>query len=529
MPPVAPESSRPRWARPVRMVRWLTTAGMALAFGMLVLGALVLVDSRRDAWVQAEQAASNLVVALERDIARNIAMVDLSLQGVIAALQQPGLEEATPEIRHMALFDRAATAEYLGAVVVIDAQGNVTASSNALTTERMNVGDRDYFGVHREQPNAGLHVSHPFRSRLRNRDPTIAISRRLPSADGRFHGVAAAALRLAYFQDLFNRLDVGSKGSVSLLRTDGPLIARHPFADSDLGRNLSDAELFRRLVSAPSGQFVATARLDGVTRFFTFRRIGSLPLVISIGLSVEEIYAPWWRKAQAIGSILLVLCGAIALLALLFRREMLARIAAEGALTEAAEKLAVMAATDGLTGLANRRHFDLRLEEEWRRAVRNRAPLSLLLLDADFFKAYNDGYGHQEGDQVLMSIAACIRMTVRRPADAGARYGGEEFAVLLPETDAAGARKLAEMIRGAVEALGIPHAGSPMERVTVSVGWATASPQHGQPASLLVEEADRALYEAKRNGRNRVADARLANLAAPSGPPGPPGSLHVAA
>ena len=490
---------------PLLVIRGLTLAGIGLALGMAALGAIVLVDARRDAWQQASMASNNLASALERDIARNIATIDLSVQGVILALQRPGLAEASPEVRHMALFDRAANAEYLGALVVTDRTGHHTVTSSSGAAETPDLSDRDYFITHRDDPDAGLYLSRPFRSRMRGGDPTIAISRRINRPDGTFDGVAFASLRLAFFQDLFSRLDLGRGGAVSLLRTDGVLIAREPLQEEDLGRDLSRIELFRRMSAAPGGQFVSKAQMDGVERLYTFRRVGNLPLVTSLGLSVQDIYAPWWRKAWAMGSILVVLCASIVLLTLLFRREMLRRISAETALTEAAGRLAVMAATDGLTGLANRRQFDRRLEEEWRRAIRNGTPLSLLLLDADHFKAYNDSYGHQEGDQVLIAVARCIRDTVRRPADAGARYGGEEFAVLLPETDAEGARRVAELIRRGVEALDLPHVAHPLGRVTVSIGWASAYPQRDQPRVALVEEADRALYGAKRGGRNRIS------------------------
>ncbi len=480
---------------------------MSVAVGVLGLGALVLLDARADAWHQAEQASSNLTRALEGDIARNIHTYDLSLQGAVAALSQPGLDQATPEVRHMALFDRAGTAEYLGSVAVLDAEGTVVANSTSIVPERLNFADREYFRIHLEQPDAGLFISRPYRSRLRKGEPSIAVSRRLPGEGGRFGGVVAGALRLAYFQDLFSKLDLGLQGSVTLLRTDGTVIARHPFRDTDVGRDISNADTFRRVVAAPSGQFIGTAALDGVERLFTFRRVGDLPLILSVGVSTAEVYAAWWNKVRHLGSILLVLCGATVTLCLLFKRELLRRIEAERALTAAAERLSVMAATDGLTGLANRRQFDTTLNQEWRRASRNRTPISLLLLDADFFKAYNDRYGHQRGDEVLRGVAACIRTALLRPVDIGARYGGEEFAVLLPDTDAAGASTIAERIRCAVTDLEIPHAASPTEWATVSIGVSTAHPRHGQQAGLLVEEADRALYEAKRSGRNRVCVA----------------------
>ncbi len=176
------------------------------------------------------------------------------------------------------------------------------------------------------------------------------------------------------------------------------------------------------------------------------------------------------------------------------------------------QQLAVLATTDGLTGLANRRRLDEALTQEWRRAVREGTEVSLALIDVDRFKAFNDRYGHQAGDECLRGIAGALAGTVRRPADLAARYGGEELAALLPGTDACGAGDVAEAVRAAVEALAVPHEGSaPAMVVTVSIGLATAMPQaNSDPAvgvRALLEAADQALYEAKKAGRNRVVAA----------------------
>lgn len=492
----------------VRTLRWLTALSLGLALLLPALGAWVLLEARRDLWQGVARSASNLALALERDIGRNLAGIDLSLQGAVAALQQPGLSAAGPAVRHMALFDRAAMAEHTGALVVTDAEGRVLESSLELPPAAWQIQDRDALVALRERPGQGLHVSRPFRNPL-DGEAAIALSRRRAPAEGAFAGIVSVTLRLAYFQEVFGRLDLGRQGTVALLRADGPLIARHP-ALPGRARPPEDEggrELFQRVAAAPAGHFNAVSATDGVERLYAFRQVGNLPLVVSLGLSAEEIRAAWWHRAWPIGAILLALGAAIATLAWLFRREMLARIAAERQATEAADRLAVMATTDGLTGLSNRRQFDLRLVEEWRRAVRSGLPLSLLLLDTDHFKAFNDLYGSQEGDQALMSIAACLRLTVRRPADTLARYGGEEFAILLPETDARGAQTVAELIREAAEGLTMPHAGSPIGHATVSIGWACAVPRKGQAAAGLVEAADQALQQAKQQGRNRVVGA----------------------
>jgi diguanylate cyclase (GGDEF)-like protein/PAS domain S-box-containing protein len=169
------------------------------------------------------------------------------------------------------------------------------------------------------------------------------------------------------------------------------------------------------------------------------------------------------------------------------------------------QHLRKLSRTDALTGLPNRRRFKEFLETEWRRALRNPRPVSLLMIDIDFFKNYNDTYGHQAGDHCLTEVARVIEACCQRAADLAARYGGEEFAVILPETDLGRATDLADRIREAVQVLAIPHAASRVsDVVTVSVGAASIDPDPMLTVSLLVAMADRALYQAKAQGRNRV-------------------------
>ena len=170
------------------------------------------------------------------------------------------------------------------------------------------------------------------------------------------------------------------------------------------------------------------------------------------------------------------------------------------------DKLASLATTDGLTGLANRRAFDERLADEWARARRDGTQLSLLLIDVDHFKKFNDHYGHLAGDGCLRALGRILSAHAKRPADLAARYGGEEFAVLLPNTGPEGCAEVGEGIRQALHDLAMLHAQSPPSRlVTASVGGATSLPsQTTRTASTLVAAADRALYAAKDSGRDRL-------------------------
>lgn len=179
-------------------------------------------------------------------------------------------------------------------------------------------------------------------------------------------------------------------------------------------------------------------------------------------------------------------------------------------LNEANRELSRLSSLDGLTGIPNRRIFDDVLLREWRRAERRAAPLSVLLIDIDHFKEFNDHYGHQAGDDCLRRVAAALAASLRRPSDLAARYGGEEFGIVLAETDAQGAQSVARLALESVRALKIAHKGSRTEAVvTISIGVATAAPQRGDDAGwqTLLAAADAALYDAKHGGRNRVAVA----------------------
>ena len=186
-------------------------------------------------------------------------------------------------------------------------------------------------------------------------------------------------------------------------------------------------------------------------------------------------------------------------------RDISERVAAEGQLQDAYRSLQRLASTDPLTGLANRRAFDEALEREWRRARRERTPLALLMMDADFFKKYNDALGHPAGDEALRRIARCLQQVVQRPSDVPARYGGEEFVALLPFTEAPGARQVAQRIMDAVAALAMPHpAAGARANFSLSIGVASIFPSLGYSPADLVAAADRALYLAKQNGRSRI-------------------------
>lgn len=192
--------------------------------------------------------------------------------------------------------------------------------------------------------------------------------------------------------------------------------------------------------------------------------------------------------------------------ALLLKDEMDRRLELSRELAAANKILQRTALTDGLTGIANRRYFDEFLEKEWRRSRREQQPITLCLVDIDFFKHYNDTYGHLQGDDSLKKVATILAASVKRPGDLVARYGGEEFALVLTETPLNGGCAVAKRIMKTLEARNIPHENSPIsDRITLSFGVAVLTPKAATAVHDLITQADQALYEAKKMGRNRIS------------------------
>ncbi|OLL33697.1 diguanylate cyclase [Burkholderia sp. SRS-W-2-2016] len=474
-------------------------AGCGVVLAMLALCGYSLYQSREDAIARALDSSRDVATITERDIARNFELYALSLQAVADGLARPGVLDS-PRLRREILFDRAATGQYVGAMVVIDAQGNVVMDSESDVPHGGNLADREYFQVHRDNAGLGLDVSAPYDSRLRAGSRSVALSRRLSRLDGSFAGIIALGVDQEYFASLFADLRIGQHGSVSIIRTDGTIIVRRPDNRHASGLDISDTAFFRQLGGKDEGSFVAISPLDGVERLYSFKRIPQLPLLVLVAESTADIYASWWRRALTIGSLMLIFgIGVVALSA---------RLGAELRRRQRVEReLERLAGTDGLTGLYNRRALCETLDREWLRARRTGSVLSLLFVDIDHFKAYNDTYGHQAGDAALIAVAACIRRVIQRPGDRVGRYGGEEFVVVLPETDAAGATVVAENMRAAIGELGIVHVGCEFGHVTVSIGVTTWRPDLQTDVSVVIRAADKALYSAKAGGRNMVARA----------------------
>jgi diguanylate cyclase (GGDEF)-like protein len=462
----------------------------------------LLIREHANAQQAATRGATTIAQLIDADVLRTVELYDLTLQGLIAAAQRDDLKQVSAQIRHLVLFDRSTTLRFKGNILLLDKQGEVLADSSSINPKPARFADSDYFLVHANNRDTGMFISRPFKLHCdcAYRDEWhISFSRRISSSSGEFLGVAVASMRLAYFNQLFNSLDVGTDSTLTIINDDGELLAQKPFlADNAIGKSFAGRPNVVRMLREGSGSFDGVSSVDQRPRLYTFSRVGNLPLTVIVALSRDEVFATWNRTAVAISGATGVLCIALLWLTWLLCRELRLRYNAE-------QELAQLASTDALTGVANRRALDQTLRHEWFRAQRSGQPMSVLMIDADHFKAFNDRHGHQAGDEALRALAGVIRANIHRPADLVARYGGEEFSVILAETGGEGARQIAERIRAQVEQM--PRVSNAQSPLTVSIGISTWTSDSDISLEQLLFLADKALYQAKAQGRNQVVSA----------------------
>jgi diguanylate cyclase (GGDEF)-like protein len=451
---------------------------------------------RRGEEALARQTLENLASTIDADISRNIEVYDLSLRAVASNMVMPEIKAVSKPIQHLILFDHAATAKHFGAIQVFDAEGQLTIDASTLDPVAENRADEEYFQFHRDRPDAGLFISRPM---LHHGAYAIVLSRRITGADGSFLGVVAGSIRFSYFHDLFDRLNLNQNDTITVLRPDRTIIMRRPFDLDVIGKNLAEKPNWNQANLPGGGSYAGVGPVDSIPRLYV-RRSGTSPLFVVVGKPLDSIFSLWRTEATRIGAIMLALITFVLAVTLFLAREISRRARAE-------DKLEELATTDALTGLRNRRKFDIEIEAEWRRATRHKMPVSLLMIDADHFKSYNDTFGHQAGDEMLVGIAICISDSVRRAGDCAVRYGGEEFAVLLPGIAATEAVGVAETIR-----LKVQQWSEGQTVATVSIGVASLTPVPNLDWSILVKAADTALYAAKAGGRNQSVLARIPNI-----------------
>lgn len=454
--------------------RLLILVGAVLVGGLWAYSTWSMLDLRQQAWDRARRDAAGLLETSGRALARDIDLYDLSLRTIAERMNMPVLEEVPAEVRHLALFDRVSRASGYGSIFVLDQSGRSFLDSNSLVPRRLDGSDRLYFTTHRDNPDAGLFIGRPWVTRVSGLE-MIPLSRRFSYADGSFAGVIVGAIKLSHFREVFDRLRGQDAFAISLRFPDGTVVMSDGTTDGP--------------------------PLHGAMAFTITAQVGPWPLQIVIGADEAAIWRTWRSRIRPILCIAVLLTAAlIAALATLWR-ELNRRVDAEQRAIAARAESERLAITDALTGLWNRRHFETSLIR-CASAVQ-RSGWALLLIDTDFFKRYNDCYGHLAGDRALEGVAHILADHAQTSGGEAFRIGGEEFAVLVPCPERE-ALALAEAIRLAVVDLGLPHIEHPRGILTLSIGVAHGARMPDGPPRDWFNRADEALYEAKRLGRNRV-------------------------
>ncbi|MRX11823.1 diguanylate cyclase [Pseudoduganella sp. FT25W] len=505
------------------MFKRLSITFWATVFVGVVCLSLVGVDVWRSLNARSEQLAemerlgANLARAMAQQADDTIKAADTALADVVERIETDGTGARALARVQRQMQTQVINLPQLVGLFVYDEQGRWIVNSRGTPGQAYNNADREYFIHHRTHPERGPHVGHPVISRSSGRW-IMPVSRRLNKPDGSFGGVVLATLDIDYFRRFYQSFDVGARGAVALLSDDGVLLLRQPFDSSRVGSSMRDSELFRHYAqqrgAARTGSAFFHSFHDNAVRLNSFRPLEHYPLFVTAALSREEMLERWRRDTFTSSAGVVVLAALLGFFGKRLVDQIKLRAQAEAELRQARDALESanrtlerQAMQDGLTGLANRRQFDVTLGNEFSRAMRHQDTLAFIMIDVDYFKQYNDLYGHSAGDEVLRAVSKLIRaLTPKRPGDLTARYGGEEVGILLPNTDLHGAQAVAERIRQAVEQLQMPHNGSPFGVVTLSAGIATIAPQRGvHLAGMLVEAADKALYVAKSEGRNRLS------------------------
>ena len=491
-----------------RRTTWLTTT-LVLILCLLAFADMTY-KAREDSWRSGKQSVRNITRLAETAIAREIELYNLSLQAVVDGVADPKIMGQEPSIRSEILFDRSASAHGLGHIFYIDHSGYIILDSKSLEAPDANIADRDFFKAHdHEYGDNGLYISSPFKARLDDSGWVVAMSRRVSNPDGSLKGVVAGFMQLDYLNGVLERASADFGGVTAMLRDDGVLVARSNFKERLLSLEWRKAPVFEYLRDSPEGFFEAVSMGDQSQRLYSYRRVAGTPLVITTGIPVEQLFRSWLLRTMISGTIMVLLVGTVLFLVIALSQELKKRIAAEG-------QAQALARTDALTNIPNRRMFDEAFATEWKRAARLGHIVSLVMIDIDHFKRYNDAFGHPDGDVALRRVAHAIQTAIRGDVDLVARYGGEEFAVIFNHNDPSDARRVAERIMRHVRLVSIPFPGAASGKMTVSCGVASTIGSALGSVGALIGEADRALYEAKRSGRNCFVISEARGNTAPS-------------
>ncbi|MEI2264723.1 sensor domain-containing diguanylate cyclase [Erwinia sp. CGal63] len=498
-----------------------TSLGRSLAAFLFVIALAVVGINAWSLWndwhlklSEREREARNLSVSLAKQAEDAFLQVDIILTDEVRQLKQNGPTYASTTAFKTQILEQQGKLPQLHGLFIYDKQGNWVATSGNYVPAKASNADRDYFIWHRTHDDMNVHIGRVIRSRSTG-DLVIPVSMRLNDAFGNFAGVALATVKVDYFRQFYSYYSLGERDMLALILADTSVLYIRPLPDSYINRSLSSSPLFKSVLKvSDSGSATWRSALDGVDRVFGYARLERYPLIVTAGYDRDAARAEWVSENLVDLALNVVLLFIITGMGCFMLRQVKVNVRNQLELTLVRDELTSinhtlqsLALVDGLTGLANRRQFDVLLEKNLERSAKSGEPLSLIMVDIDYFKRYNDTYGHVAGDQCLKNVGAVLKNVIHRSDDIVARYGGEEFAIILPNTGPTDALKVAQRAVQAVLNAGLAHKATSVagEVVTISAGCGTlVAKGDASEAEELKELADNALYHAKRNGRNRA-------------------------
>jgi diguanylate cyclase (GGDEF)-like protein len=477
-----------------RLLAVLVAFGLTLILGGAVAAYLIVEKERVHVSNVALESVRSVATANALVTRLMIHSVDLGLESLASNFAQdiPQSQWGENSVHQMLNAHLSIIAE-ANALFLIGADGKFINSSFVYPPPPLDLSDREYFQYHRNNQNPSLHVGKP----LRNRSSGawfIDLSRPIHGPNGEFLGVLLAAIPPSYFSDRFREIAIGSIQTMILFHADGTILSRYPYREDVLGKKLEKrTPLVQDIVGGGSDAIIRDlSQVENIPRIIAFHKVPGFPLVASVGGSEVDALKEWKHTASLIWngvivSSIVTLVFAIIIVRLFRQQQFFIR------------ELDNMSKHDALTGIGNRRMFDEALEAEWRRSARSASPVGLLMIDIDFFKSYNDHYGHVHGDECLREIAEALAENVRRAPDMIARFGGEEFVCLLPATEISGVSQMAEALLKSVRDKRLPHGFSSVDNiVTISLGGTVMIPASDNSPIDLIAAADHLLYEAKK-------------------------------
>ena len=477
-------------------------AGVLLSLLVLALATYFSVSHDRRMKIEsAEESVKALAVALSKEADATLYVAELALVGIVEEIKRDPelLDSARPDLHNLLLQTRALLRrdefeQSFGHLFVVKRDGWNAANSVNFPLESIDVSDRAYFSHHKNSATDDLHITQPLVSKV-TFERRVFLTKRLSDMEGNFLGVVGVHFNLDHFNRMYAQLGLPPSGAVTVLRTDGSGVFRYPDVSTFYDQNIGEQPYFKEMLSQVAGSIQFRSPFDQGERIKGFRLSDKYPVISVISLSKANTLSHWRVNAMVIVLVFIAISIVLLLIVLVVKRQIVAII-----------RLTDLSVHDPLTGLLNRRAFDERLEEEWRRSTRSGSPIAVLFIDIDFFKDYNDTYGHVAGDRCLRQVGRLLSHHFNRAGESVFRYGGEEFVVLLPNTSLDQAIAAADKVLEAVRKRRISHKGSQIsDRVTVSIGVAQADAADIDSRHSLVESADDALYAAKNAGRDRRA------------------------